>query len=109
MSIGTLGLHKRKARSKITHVKLNASKGDGFNCRIERLHNTIRERTKIFRGFHGGIESAYSIMKGYEIFYNFIRNHQALGCCPYEIAVPELRDRLDVPNKWLELIELSNN
>ena len=25
-------------------------------------------------------------MKGYEIFYNFCRKHQALGKCPYELA-----------------------
>ena len=40
-------------------------------------------------------------MKGYEIFYNFIRKHQAIGKCPYELATDlELKN----PNKWLELI-----
>tara|TARA_Y100000310_G_C20494292_1_gene720768 strand:+ start:43 stop:924 length:882 start_codon:yes stop_codon:yes gene_type:complete len=102
----TFGLHKRKAISKIIHRKLNASKGDGFNCRIERLHNSIRERTKTFRGFHGSVESAYAIMKGYEIFYNFIRKHQAIGKCPYEVATDI---KLNNPNKWVELIELSKN
>ena len=43
-------------------------------------------------------------MKGYEIYYNFIRSHQAIGCCPYELAVPELK--LGV-NKWNDLIKLS--
>jgi transposase-like protein len=71
---------------------------------IERLHNSIRERTKTFRGFHGSVESARSIMKGYEIFYNFIRKHQAINCCPYELATDLV---LESPNKWLELIRLS--
>ena len=72
---------------------------------IERLHNSIRERTKIFRGFHGSVESADSILKGYAIFYNFIREHQNIKCCPYELAIPELK--LNGENKWISLIELS--
>jgi len=75
-----------------------------FNIYIERLHNSIRERTKTFRGFHGSIESADSIMKGYEIFYNFIRKHQSINCCPYELAT---NIKLNNPNKWLGLIEAS--
>jgi len=78
-----------------------------FTCkenRGERLHNSIRERTKTFRGFHGSIESADSIMKGYEIFYNFIRKHQSINCCPYELAT---NIKLNNPNKWLGLIEAS--
>ncbi len=90
-------------RSKIIHNIVIASKG-GFNHKIERLHNSIRERTKIFRGF-GSMNGAIAIMKGYEIFYNFIRKHQALNKCPYELALPEMK--LGV-NKWLDLIKLSS-
>jgi len=50
------------------------------------------------------IDSAKAIMKGYEIFYNFCRKHQAIKCYPYELAIPELK--LGV-NKWLDLINLS--
>ncbi len=40
------------------------------------------------------------------IFYNYIRKHQAIGVCPYEIATDlKLKDN----NKWLELIGLSKN
>ncbi|MEA3329406.1 MAG: hypothetical protein U9Q06_01555 [Nanoarchaeota archaeon] len=69
------------------------------------MHNSIRERTKTFRGFHGCVESADSIMKGYSIFYNFIKKHQAIGVCPYEMAISNLK--LNGDNKWLELINLS--
>ena len=56
-------------------------------------------------GFHGGIESAYAIMKGLEINYNFNRKHMALGKrTPAEIAIPQLE--LGV-NKWLDLIKMS--
>jgi len=102
----TFGLNKCSTKSKIVYRRLNFSKGDGFNCRIERLHNSIRERTKTFRGFHGSVESAKAIMKGYEVFYNFIRKHQALNKCPYELATDL---KLKNPNKWIELIEMSKN
>lgn len=100
----TWGYDNRKGKYKIIHNKVNASKGEGFNLFIERLHNSIRERTKIFRGFHGGLESAQAIMKGIEIYYNFIRKHQAIEKCPYELATDL---KLKENNKWLELIKLS--
>lgn len=43
------------------------------------------------RGFYGCIESASAIMKGHEIYYNYIRKHQGIGCCPYELAISELK------------------
>ncbi len=86
---------------KITHNIVIASER-GFNHKIERLHNSIRERTKIFRGF-GALESARMIMKGYEIYYNFCRKHQALNKYPYELAT----DLELGKNKWLDLIRLS--
>jgi len=91
--------------STVEHHVTNASRGEGFNHKIERMHNTIRLRTKTFRGFHGSTESADSIMKGFEIYYNFIRKHQALnGRTPSELACPELKLE---GNRWLRLIELS--
>lgn len=44
------------------------------------------------------------LKKGYEIFYNFIRKHQAIKCCPYELAT---NLKLNSENKWIELINLS--
>jgi len=102
---------KEKSNTKkfgVIHNQVNASRGEGFNIMIERLHNTLRQRTQNFRGFHGSVESANAIMKGLEIYYNFITKHQTLKKCPYELAIPELKDKLNVPNKWLSLIELSN-
>ncbi|MBM3233919.1 IS1/IS6 family transposase [Candidatus Pacearchaeota archaeon] len=98
------GYDKHNRKYNIIHNVVNAFQGEGFNHPIERLHNSVRHRTKTFRGFHGSIDSAKAIMKGIEIYYNFITKHQAINCCPYELAVPELK--LGV-NKWLELIRLS--
>jgi len=100
----TWGYNNKIGKHNIFHNKHIASKGEGFNIYVERMHNSIRERTVTFRGFHGRIESAQAIMKGYEIFYNFIRKHQAINCCPYELATDI---KLNNPNKWLGLIEMT--
>tara|TARA_Y100000310_G_scaffold345210_1_gene462705 strand:- start:2616 stop:3542 length:927 start_codon:yes stop_codon:yes gene_type:complete len=100
----TWGWNLKEQKYNIIHNPVIASKGEGFNLFIERLHNSIRQRTKTFRGFHGSVESADAIMKGYVIFYNFIRKHQSIKCCPYELATGL---KLKENNKWLELIKRS--
>lgn len=45
-------------------------------------------------------------MKGIEIYYNFITKHQAINCCPYELAIPNLKGKLG-NNKWLNIIKLA--
>jgi transposase-like protein len=102
------GYNNLLGKHNVFHNKVNASAGEGFNIMIERLHNNIRQRTKTFRGFHGSVDSANAIMKGYETYYNFITRHQAIDKCPYELACPELKEELNVPNKWLALIEMTN-
>ncbi|MBL7147936.1 MAG: IS1/IS6 family transposase [Nanoarchaeota archaeon] len=102
----TFGYNNKKGKYNIKHNVVNASQGEGFNHPIERLHNSIRHRTKTFRGFHGSIESAKAIMKGIEIYYNFITKHQTINCCPYELSIPNLQLGI---NKWLDLIRLSSS
>ena len=99
--------YSRKTRSyNVFHNRVIVSENEGrFNYPIERLHNSVRHRTKTFRGFHGSVESANLILKGFEIYYNFITKHQALDCCPYELATDL---KLKSNNKWLELINLAN-
>lgn len=64
------------------------------------------EKTKEFKGFHGNMENAYSLMKGLEIYYNFVKKYEVLkGKCPYELVCPELK--LGV-TKWLDLIKVSH-
>ena len=97
------GYNNHLHKFNVKHNQVNARQGQGFNHKIERLHNSIRERTKVFREFKR-LESAKALMKGYEIFYNFIRVHQAIGKCPYELATDL---KFKEKNKWLELIRLS--
>ena len=93
-----------RTKSKIIHNIVKADER-GFNHKIERLHNTIRDRTKIMRGFHGSLDSAKAIMKGMEIYYNYVRKHQGIdNMTPSQIAIPQLDFGI---NKWLSLIRLS--
>ena len=60
------------------------------------------------RGFHGSVNSANAVLKGFEVYYNFITKHQQIKCCPFELAIPELALTLkDEKNRWLGLIQLS--
>ena len=92
----------RRYGKKVEHKVITASRGEGFVHKVERLHNNIRERTKIMRQFNQ-LHSAKSIMKGYEIFYNFCRKHQAINRYPYELTT----DLELGKNKWLDLIKLA--
>ncbi|MEK6906252.1 MAG: DDE-type integrase/transposase/recombinase, partial [Nanoarchaeota archaeon] len=101
------GYDNTQGKFNVIHHRNIAIKDEGFNYPIERLHNNIRARTKTFRGFHGSINSANAIMKGWEIYYNFITKHQTINCCPFELAIPKLKDKLNVNNKWLALINMA--
>lgn len=103
------GYNNNLGKYNVFHNRVIVSEKDEvFNYPIERLHNSIKARTKIMRGFHGSINSANAIMKGWEIYYNFITKHQQIKCCPYELAIPELAEVLgEVKNKWIGLIQMS--
>lgn len=102
----TWGYDNQTREYKIEHRVKTQLKGEGFNIWVERLHNSIRQRSQNFRGLHGSVESAYALFKGMQIFYNFVDKHGALnGKTPSELAIPELKFKS--PNRWLELIEIS--
>ena len=93
--------YKKHATKKFKH-KVTKSSDKAFNWKIERFNNSLRERTKIMRQFNS-LESAKSIIKGYEIYYNFCRYHQGIKAYPYERATNLKLGK----NKWLDLIQLS--
>ena len=64
---------------------------------IERLHGSIKDRTKIMRGLKS-IPSAYLFMDGWATHYNFFRTHDTLGKTPAEEA------RIACPFKnWIDV------
>ena len=59
------------------------------------------------RGFHGCMNSAQILMKGFEIYYNWIREHSSLNNkTPSDLAVSF---EFNNDNRWLELINLGYN
>ncbi|MCS4538394.1 MAG: IS6 family transposase [Thaumarchaeota archaeon] len=68
------------------------------NNMVERLHETLKERTKIMRGFKNE-DSAKLILEGYAINYNYARPHLSLkGKTPAQEAGIEVKG-------WKTLIE----
>ena len=104
----TFGYSLAERKYKVEHRIVTQGKGEGFNIWVERMHNSIRQRTTGFRGLHGSVESAYAIMKSIEIYYNFVKKHEALkGKTPSDLAIPSLQFK--TANRWLELIKLSSS
>lgn len=76
------------------------SKEDGTNV-IERFQGTIKDRTKVIRGFKT-FETALIILDGFLIHYNFFKPHLSLkGKTPAEVA------GLKLPFKtWTEFVRV---
>lgn len=94
----------RKPRTE--HVKLKNIREGTNNNIVERLHGTIRERTKVMRGMDND-KSAETMLEANRIYYNYLRPHQALkGKTPAEKAGIDLQLE---GNKWKELIRRGSN
>ena len=71
------------------------------NHRVERLHNTMREREKVMRHLKKA-NSAEKVLKGFRAYYNFVRPHMALeNHTPAEMAAVPIQLGT---NRWLDLI-----
>jgi putative transposase len=66
---------------------------------VERLHGTLKDRTKPMRGLKA-FESTKQILEGYTVHYNYVRPHQSLGG-----KTPAQAARMDAPSSWKGLIE----
>jgi transposase-like protein len=68
------------------HVVAEGLTARANNNKVERLHNTVRERVKVMRGLHSD-KSAAVFNEGFKAYYNFVRPNQALGGkTPAEVA-----------------------
>jgi transposase-like protein len=71
------------------------------NHRVERLHNSMREREKVMRHLKRA-NSAEKVFKGYRAYYNYVRPHMALeNHTPAEMAAIPIQLGT---NRWLDLI-----
>lgn len=86
------------------HIRLPSIRERPNNNLVERLHGTIRERTKVMRGFDNE-NSASTLVDGERIYYNFIRPHMSLDeRTPAEAACIDLKLG---ESKWMNLIKQS--
>jgi putative transposase len=87
----------KKPRTRhISHIRLQ---GDHNNNKMERMNGEIRDREKTMRGLK---KVDTPILTGYQIFHNYIREHEALdGKTPAEAAGVKVEGE----NKWETLIQ----
>lgn len=86
------------------HIRAEGLKARTNNNRVERLHNTVRERTKTMRGLQND-DTATTFNNGFKAFYNHIRPHQALeGKTPAQAAGIDLKLGR---NRWMGMIQKS--
>jgi putative transposase len=81
------------------HISNVRIRGDKNNNKMERLNGEVRDREKVMRGLK---QEATPILKGYQIYHNYIRPHEALeGKTPADACGISIEGR----NKWLTLIQ----
>jgi transposase-like protein len=81
------------------HIKNITLKGEHNNNKMERLNGEIRDREKVMRGLK---EKDTPIITGYQIFHNYIRQHEGLkGKTPAEVCGIKVEGK----NKWITLIQ----
>jgi putative transposase len=85
-----------KGTNHIRHIRLQ---GDMNNNKMERLNGEIRDREKTMRGLK---KKRTTILKGYQIYHNYIRPHESLnGKTPAENCGITIKGK----NKWITLIQ----
>ncbi len=81
------------------HIKEISLKGRIHNNKMERMNGEFRDREKVTRGLK---TEDSPMFRGYQIFHNFIREHEALnGKTPSESC----GIKIEGDNKWKTLIE----
>jgi transposase-like protein len=81
------------------HVREIRLSGKVHNNKMERMNGEIRDRERVMRTLEKGDTP---ILKGIQIFHNFIRPHMALdGETPADRAGIKIKGK----NKWLTIIQ----
>jgi putative transposase len=81
------------------HIQHITLRGDHNNNKMERMNGEVRDREKIMRGLKN---TDSTILKGYQLFHNYIRVHEGLeGKTPAEACGIKVEGQ----NKWITLIQ----
>jgi transposase-like protein len=81
------------------HIKEIRLTGIVHNNKMERMNGEVRDREKVMRGLK---KSDTPILKGYQLFHNFVRPHEALGG---DTPADRCGIKVEGSNKWLTLIQ----
>jgi putative transposase len=90
----------KKEYSPLTkHVADITLDGQRHNNKMERMNGEFRDREKVMRGLKTG---GSPVLRGYQIFHNFIREHESLnGRTPAEAS----GIKVEGDNRWKTLIQ----
>ena len=81
------------------HIRHITIRGDKNNNKMERFNGEVRDREKVMRGLK---KTDTPILKGYQLFHNYIRSHEGLeGKTPSEACGIKVEGK----NKWITLIQ----
>jgi len=81
------------------HIRDIRLDGTVHNNKMERMNGEVRDREKVIRGIK---RADTPILKGYQLFHNYIRPHESLqGDTPAERAGVKVEGE----NKWLTIIQ----
>ncbi len=80
----------------VQRVGINARKTNNI---VERLHGTLKDRTRPTRGLKD-FKSTRSILEGYTVHYNFVRPHQSL-----KGKTPAQASGIKMKNDWHLLVK----
>jgi len=81
------------------HINTIKLRGNMNNNKMERFNGEVRDREKVIRGLK---KDDTPILKGYQLFHNFIRPHEALqGKTPADVCGLKIGGQ----NKWITLIQ----
>jgi putative transposase len=80
----------------VSHIRLQ---GDHNNNKMERLNGEVRDREKVTRGLK---KMDSPLLKGYQIYHNYIREHEGLnGQTPAE----KCGIKIEGNDKWMTIIQ----
>jgi len=95
----TYKTNARRIFPEAKHIRQITLKGEPHNNKMERMNGEVRDREKVMRGLK---KSDTAVLKGYQLYHNFVRPHEALdGKTPAEACGIVIEGQ----DKWKTLIQ----
>lgn len=89
----------RYKKDKVELVKKVGLRSRESNNMVERLHGTLKDRTRVTRGLKD-TKTVEFLLKGWVVHYDYVREHQSLGG-----KTPAQASGIDMENNWHSLIK----